>query len=264
MIAQKRDLPALTELWRRCFGDRTEDIRAFWQLFGEHMDVFCRRDGEKPIAMVCALPVALIDEGGESRPAAYLYAVCTHPAYRRRGLCGDLLAEAEQTLQRRGVSVTALVPSSPSLFDFYARFGYRTAFCNRQYRCDAGCAAEVIKLDAAGYRNLRELLLYADFVSYDERFLRQQAANSAASGAGLYRVETVQCVCCAAAEKRGDTLLIKELLPDEPSAAAALAAFLGCKCAEVRTADGTTPFGMAKALDDAPLPAAAYLGIALD
>lgn len=265
MIAQKRDLPALTRLWQRCFGDAAADIDAFWQRFAGNAEVFCRKEGEKPTAMVCALPVSLIDESGEARRAAYLYAVCTHPDHRGRGLCTALLAETERTLQRRGVSVTALVPSSPSLFDFYARLGYQTAFVHKCYRIDAeNTAAEITKLDAAGYRNLRELLLFSDFVSYDERFLRQQAANSEAAGAGLYRLETAQCVCIAAAEKHGEALTIKELLPDEPSAAAALAAALGCKYAEVCTAGGTVPFAMAKALDAAPLPTEGYLGLALD
>ena len=59
-------------------------------------------------------------------------------------------------------------------------------------------------------------------------------------------------------------LLVRELLPDCPAAAAALADKLGCREASFRTAGGTQPFGMAKSLDGTPLPQRAYLGPAFE
>ena len=59
-------------------------------------------------------------------------------------------------------------------------------------------------------------------------------------------------------------LLVRELLPDCPEAAAALADKLGCREASFRTAGGTQPFGMAKSLDGTPLPQRAYLGPAFE
>ena len=68
----------------------------------------------------------------------------------------------------------------------------------------------------------------------------------------------------SAAERDGETLLVRELLPDCPEAAAALADKLGCREASFRTAGGTQPFGMAKSLDGTPLPQRAYLGPAFE
>lgn len=265
MIAQKKDLPALTALWALCFGDRPEDIRAFWQGFPDGVTAFCHAEKGQPVAMLCALPAEWTDDCGEARRAAYLYAVCTHPSYRGRGLCAALTAEAEQALRQQGVSVAALVPAGESLFRFYERLGYRTVFFHDTYTVDAAQnTARITPIDAAAYRNLREMQLYSDFLSYDERFLRRQAVISEGSGAGLYRVETEHAVCCAAAEKRGKLLLLKELLPDVPEAAAALAHHCGCTQTEIRTVGTRTPFGMAKSLDGTPLSSSAYLGLALD
>ena len=107
-------------------------------------------------------------------------------------------------------------------------------------------------------------LWQACFGDTEAELLRWQEAISRSSGAGLYRIETGDAVCCAAAERDGETLLVRELLPDCPEAAAALADKLGCREASFRTAGGTQPFGMAKSLDGTPLPQRAYLGPAFE
>ena len=79
----------------------------------------------------------------------------------------------------------------------------------------------------------------------------------------MAREEAGRCLV-SAAERDGETLLVRELLPDCPEAAAALADKLGCREAVFRTAGGTHPFGMAKSLDGTPLPQRAYLGPAFE
>ena len=259
--AQKKDLPALTPLWQTCFGDEAVQINAFWRALWQNIRVFAAYEGKTPVAMLCALPTALVNEAGESFPAAYLYAVCTAPQQRNRGLCGALLAYAENALQEEGCSFAALVPSSKGLFGFYQKFGYQTAFFHKEYTVSAKKGtAKITKLDADGYRNLREMQLYGAFLSYPLPLLQWQAS----AGAGLFRIETEEFICCCAAELAGERLLCKELLPDCPEAAAYLAEKLRCREALVRTADGQTPFGMVKPLGNISVPGAAYLGLAFD
>lgn len=259
--AQKQDYAALTALWQSCFGDAKAEIEAFWRL--AKPTVFLAKEDGRVASMLCALFSPLIDYGGESHTAAYLYAVCTAPEYRGRGLCKKLFAFAEKELKNQA-DFAALVPSEASLFDFYEKLGFRTAFYHKKYTVAAAGSAKIARLDADGYRNLREMQLYGDFLSYDAPLLQWQTHLSEASGAGLYRIETEQCVCCAAAEKCGDRLIIKELLPDCPEAAAALAAELRCHDAEVRTNEMRQPFGMIKTLNSMPAPEQAYLGLAFE
>lgn len=263
--AQARDLPALTTLWQTCFGDSAQSVTAFWDALFPKIRVFAAQDGARLDAMLCTLPVTFVDEDGGAQPAAYFYAVCTAPDKRGHGLCRALMQHAERELQKSGVSVFTLVPSSAELFDFYKKLGYQAAFYHKSYSVSAARGAvKIRRIDADAYRNLRQMQLYGDFLSYDAALLTFAQRASEASGGGLFRLETDELVCCAAAERAGDALLIKELLPDCPEAAASLAAALNCSEAQVRTVGDTVPFGMYKAVGAPPCPQNAYLGLAFD
>lgn len=253
-IAQKRDLPSLTSLWQRCFGDSEASVKEFWKVF-DQITVFIARE-KQPVAMLCALPVTYFDEAGEALPASYLYAICTDSAYRKQGICAQLMAYAERTLKNTGSAFAFLTPASDDLFDFYRKMGYQTAFYHERTTLAAGGTAKIQPIDTAAYQNLRQMQLYSEFVSYDDAILGLQR--------GLYRVETAEVVCCSAAEKHGEELLIKEILPYDASAACALASHLGCKNASVRSIGAQTPFAMAKSLGEYPIPENAYLGFAFD
>lgn len=263
--AQARDLPALTALWQTCFGDSAESVTAFWDALFPKLQVFAAQDGARFDAMLCALPVTFVDEDGDTQPAAYFYAVCTAPDRRGRGLCRALMQHAERELQKSGISVFTLVPSNAELFDFYAKLGYQAAFYHDSYSVPAvRGTVKIRRINADAYRNLRQMQLYGDFLAYDAALLTFAQHASEASGGGLFRLETDELVCCAAAERAGDTLLIKELLPDCPEAAAALAAALHCASAQVRTAGDAAPFGMCKVVGGQACPQNAYLGLAFD
>lgn len=250
-FAAEKDLPALEALWQVCFGDAPAESRPF--LTHSDIRVFAAYAGGRPVSMLCALPAVLVDDCGDERPCAYLYAVCTHPDFRGRGLSSGLLAYAEQALRKLGFVCTALVPANEKLFAFYQKNGYEPVFYQKNYTVQATGAADIRPIDAAGYRALRELQLYDSFVSFDEQMLALLPSR--------WRVETAQTVCCAAGEAENGILILQELLPDDPAAAAALAARLGCRSAVVQTAGDARPFGMAKALTTLPLPERAYLGV---
>ena len=258
--AGREDLPQLTALWGVCFGDSEEEIGAFWKLLSGKARVFCAREGKSVVSMACALPVQLVDAQGESHPAAYLYAVGKAPAYRRRGLCAQVLSFAEDDLRKSGAEYALLVPSSPSLFEFYQKFGYRTAFYRAREEISVpACAGTVSRIGAEEYFNLRELLLFENFISCGPEFLAYQAVTDR-----LYRIETRDRLFCAVCSEAGGQLRIKELLPYEPAAAALLLQSLGCAGGDCLAPGETIPFGMCRSLRGAPLPAGVYLGLALD
>lgn len=256
--AVEADYPALTRLWQACFADTPDFVDAFWKAVSPA--VYAGFFSGEPVCMLCVLDTELVDEAGAHHRTAYLYAVCTHPAFRQQGLCRALLRHVLDALRAQGYAFAALMPSQASLFGFYGALGFRTAFCHRRYELPAAAAKlKITPLDAEGYHGLRQLQLYGDFLSYSLPLLRWQKQCGA-----LLRVETEDCVCCAAAEKRDDTLHLQELLPDCPEAAASLAAHFGCRRAIVHTQGGDTPYGMAVSLSGLPLPDCAYLGLAFD
>lgn len=259
--AQKQDYVALTALWRTCFGDRESEIEAFWRIV--EPTVFLAKEQGRVVSMACALPMPLVDSCGENLPAVYLYAVCTTPEFRGRGLCRGLLDFAHEEL-KKSAEFSVLVPAGTDLFAFYERYGYQTACYHKKYHVAASGTAKIGRIDIDAYRNLREMQLYGDYLSCDAPLLQWQSTLSEAYGGGLFRIETAECICCAAAEKCGETLIVKELLPDCPEAAAALAQKLGCKDAEVRTNELCRPFGMIRSLGSQPVPGRVYLGLAFD
>ena len=249
--AAARDVPALAALWQTCFGDPASDSEPI--LTHPQIRTFAAYVDGKPVSMLCALPATLVDEAGGEAPCAYLYAVCTDPAFRRRGLSSGLLAFAEEALRCAGFSCAVLVPANESLFGFYQKNGYQTVFYQKKYEAAPGGAADIRPVGAADYRALRELQLYGCFVSFPEAMLGLLPQR--------WRIETDTAVCCAAGAVQDGVLCLQELLPDVPEAAAALAARLGCTRAEVCTTGGDRPFAMAKALGAAALPERAYLGV---
>ena len=252
-VTDRALLPALTAIWAECFGDDRDEIDAFWAQLFDVIRVYAEFSGSRAVSMVCALPTELIGEDGEASPCAYLYAVCTAVPERGRGHSHRLLQFALRDLTEAGFAFAALAPASEALCRFYAEQGFQTAFFCRPYTVCAQAAP--LKLAAAtpeSYRNLREMQLYGAFVSYPEALL-------ALEGQRLYRVETADGIYCADVQAEGDTLTVRELLPDAPELAAALAARFGCKKAAVCAVGETLPSGMLRRLGETSAPKAAYL-----
>ena len=252
-LAKKSDLPLLTKLWAKCFGDESKEINGFWTAAFDRIQVYIATEGNNLTAMTCVIPTQFIDEEGESHSCGYIYAVCTDPKYRGRGICKSLM---EYIHKNCGFSYTALVPAEESLFAFYEKLGYKTCLYHREYTVSPQKEGKIRPATPEVYRSIRELQLYDNFLSYEEYLLT--------CAGQLYRIETEEGLYCGCCYKKDDTLLIRELLPDSRAAASALCAHLNCKTAVVRTMGEDKAFGMMKALKKAPLPESGYLGLALD
>ena len=143
--------------------------------------------------------------------------------------------------------------------------GYRNALYHHAYTVPAKKGSgKITKINAESYQNLRQMQLYGSFADQSLPLLRWQQRLCEKTGAGLYRIETIDGIFCAAAELYGSALHIKELLPDSPDAAALLSAHLGCDAAAVRTAGESSLFGMAKALSGEEIPEISYFALAFD
>lgn len=188
--------------------------------------------------------------GRKNCRTAYLYAVTTHPDFRKRGICAKLLAYAEKELTKRYFDCLTLVPATDALRSYYASLGFvsqNTAFFDKGGAPEARGVCEV--LTPAEYAGLRETVLYdLPHVRYGLSDLRYQASMS-----GFYRLELGSHFGCACAHPDGETLVVDEILPD-CSVLPALLKQLPAKQCRVRTVGGSAPFAMCKWLSDAHMP----------
>ena len=80
------DLPQLKALWALGFGDTEQEIEAFFAISYPTATGFCAEEDGRLIAAAYALPQELA-WGEKNCRTAYLYAVTTHPDFRKRGIC---------------------------------------------------------------------------------------------------------------------------------------------------------------------------------
>ncbi len=110
----------IRELWMNVFGDEREFVDSF--LMHHHnpdLCLTCEEDG-RVVAMLHVVPMRT-----RTLRVAYVYAVATDPAYRRRGLASRLTAEAVERIRRSGhYDLAAVIPSGDDSRRIYAAQGF--------------------------------------------------------------------------------------------------------------------------------------------
>jgi len=129
----------LKELWHTVFGDDYAYINLFFKNEYSLCDTFAEIVDGKVVSVLYLLDCR-VDFNGGTYNGKYLYAAATHPDYRSRGLMGKLIIEAiDYCKNNSGIDFISLVPANDGLYDYYGKFGFKTAF----YRCEAAVTASV-------------------------------------------------------------------------------------------------------------------------
>lgn len=124
-FAVLNDREELKAIYRACFPG---DPESFWDF-----ELDCRmksdniliyRENGRILSTVQILSEHLVLEE-KTYPVQYIYAAATLPEAQGKGLMGQLLAQAHHIARERGQRYSVLITQNDSLFDFYARFGYR-------------------------------------------------------------------------------------------------------------------------------------------
>ncbi len=112
----------VVKLWQEAFGDSEEYIEFF---HSNHDSCVCLMltEGDE-----LASALYLIDGSLCGNKGYYLFAAATFKKFRGKGFMAALLRKAESFAKENGKSFIALVPAEGTLFDYYSRFGYKTAF----------------------------------------------------------------------------------------------------------------------------------------
>ena len=243
-------VPALRALFADSFGESEEFLDLFFDTaFTPSRSRIATEDGRLLASLFwfdCELRGSKI---------AYIYAISTAKEYRGKGICRALMKSTHSHLKSLGYTAAILVPAEPSLFDFYARLGYKAASgLSETVAAASDTGAFLREVSREEYAALRQGLLPDGAVVAGDELIKMLSAT-----AKLYMGEGF----ILAARVMGNRLFGIELLGDTSRAPDILAA-LGVQAGIFRTAGNAFPFSAYLPLSDiAPAPPS-YFGIALD
>lgn len=115
-IELTEDAAQIVDLWHRVFGDDEAYIRFFLDNC-RHKRCVGAFVGERLVSMLF-----LLDCTYNGQQGAYVYAVATHPNYRKQGFMQKCI-DYSQALD---YDFLCLVPAEAYLFDVYAKFGFQS------------------------------------------------------------------------------------------------------------------------------------------
>lgn len=239
-------------LYACCFPeDSPQDAERMWRLSNTGK-VLCRTCGGRPAAMLTLLPAKLC--GHTPCGLYYIFAACTHPDFRRRGLMEALLQNAYTTALEDGMQGVFLRPASDALTRYYMQRGF-VAFSHYQTEplVSSAPAATGAELDLSNFCRLRNAFLQTPYIAWPPVFLEANYAYIKVAGNedSLLVYET-----------QGDALCVRELFgPAGDALAAAAAAQHGCRQILCRRFGSGEPYALARTIR--PLPET-YVGLTLD
>lgn len=235
-------------LYLCCFSEDTEkDAERMWQLSAAGK-LLCHRQGGQPAAMLMLLPA-----NAQTANLYYIFAACTHPAFRRRGLMEGLLQTAYTTALEDGMQGVFLRPASADLTRYYMRRGF-VPFCHAQIvPLPPAAPGKGQALDFTAFCAARQQYLKGPHIVWPTAFLQANFAYLQAFGNadGLLVYET-----------DAETLCVRELFGSAgPGLAAAAARQQGCKRILCRRFGRGEPYALVRS--SKPLPET-YVGLTLD
>jgi len=143
-------IPHLKALWHKVFGDSREYLDAFFNTFFRPENTLVFTEGGFPVSALYMVPYTILTDSGEKQ-VSYLYALSTEPSYRGKGIMSKLIEKSLELSRDRGYSLSVLIPSEPSLFGYYSRFGFKKCFD----RVTITRTIERIKKEAEGYKPIK-------------------------------------------------------------------------------------------------------------
>lgn len=230
-FATKEMIPDMVEIWEECFGDNEDYIRFFFdnKLIGEEKfeNQLVWTEENKPVAMLTMLESKVMIHKRQV-PMWYIYAVATKSEFRKRGIAGKLVDYANELAKKKD-GITALVPASDKLFQYYEKLGYQTVFQVREwkgrykneYLSGMREESEELVLDdnltSEEFEELRnQAFLQEGFVFWDEKAILYALEENKRLGGKNYKIICKQNVyylmCCLVEE----CLIIRETsIPEE-------------------------------------------------
>ncbi len=250
-------------LWKQTFGDSDAFLNHYFQnLYSDDTMLVCVEDDEEVVAMMTMLPITL-QSGSLTFPARYIYAVATASEWRGLGISTSLMEQAVDEMKDDGVAAAMLVPAHFSLFEFYERQGFETAFYVSETTVKADvlpeAEGEILPLTASELYDFRNRLFSNSrlFARWDEKALSYIIESTNLFGGFALKFKSAEAEGYAFASLDDNVCYVKELGlfgMDKNTALALLHTKVGANLyITLDKADNDSdpmPFGMIRWLDE--------------
>lgn len=173
-------IPQLRQLWKDTFGDSDAFLDLFQKTAFSQKRCRCAAIEETIVAALYWFDCEYLGQ-----PLAYIYAVATAEACRKKGICHMLMADTHRILKEQGYAGALLSPANKSLFGFYETMGYYTCLYHKKldfsedtlYACEH-IPLSIRRIGKEEFALLRRKFLPSDAVLQEKEnldFLEQQA-----------------------------------------------------------------------------------------
>lgn len=266
-FVKKTEYGALENLWKTSFDDSEKAVDAFFEKTVSEKNVLAVFCGECAVSALYMLESEIATDG-EIYPAYYIYAVCTHPDFRGKGIMKMLFDKLKSVAKERGVPYLFLVPESESLFAMYSKIGFCDAFVYKtevftRDMCESTAFVNSAPLKYDDYRSF--CLRKAE--SHTVAVLKEKAFNSFCSSVD----GSVESFCTrsgyAVYENGKDGVTVFEFYGDKTELVDIIFSKTGAETVELRTSctaneSGVHRYGMYAAVaDDVLVVENAFFGI---
>ena len=252
-------------LWERSFADPRAFIDLYFrEKYRKERNETIMRDGQV-VSALQKLPYPMT-YGGRMLPASYISGACTDERYRRRGLMAELLDQTHRAMQREGAAFSFLIPATPELAAYYAKFGYTPCFRFgwKTVAADTLAPDSHLLVNVVDQQGEEELLVYLRdkmqerpmCVQHPLGDLRAVADDMRMAGDTLWEARRGGLIVAAAiCRAENDGVLLRECVCDDEAArdglVAAIAARYGRTEVDVLDTTGSEGdyFGMARIIN---------------
>ncbi len=125
------DYENLKKLWQTSFDDSEASLDFFFKKTVSLDRVLAVFQNGKPVSALYMLESEIIINE-KTYSSYYIYAVCTHPDFRGKGLMKSLFEELFKVAKSRNIDYLFLVPEEEYLFNIYEKLGFENGFSYSQ------------------------------------------------------------------------------------------------------------------------------------
>lgn len=213
------DYTLYKELYLKCFlDDSEEDAEMLFKTVLSKAILVAEYEENRPIAMLYLMESDLVSKN-KSYPFYYLYAACTHPDFRGKGIMQKLLKKAKEIAVENNKIGIFLKPANEPLFDFYQKSDFSPLFrvlklndtaenfLSKLETLNLLNPVSIIEIPMSEWANKRKPIL-GDITDLYADFSKDLFAAATDGCKAVYTNSGASAVY----ETRGNTLLIKEAL----------------------------------------------------